>query len=67
MIYDETEIKDLLKCEHCSQPYDEYYAPKILPCCGKTICNSCIHLTEKQVKKNKFKCIVCNKDEKKSI
>jgi len=65
MIYEESEIKDLLKCEHCSRPYDEYDTPKMLPCCGKTICNTCLQLTEEQVNNNKFKCIACNKDETK--
>jgi len=60
MIYEESEIKDLLKCEHCLQPYDEYYQPKMLHCCGKTICNTCVELIEKQIKNNKYKCIACS-------
>ncbi len=63
MFYEESEITDLLKCENCSQPYDEYYLPRILPCCGKTICNTCLQLTDKQVNDNKYECIVCKKSE----
>ena len=63
MFYQESEIKSLLYCAHCSQPYDEYYKPRILPCCNKTICNTCVHLIEKQTKDNIYKCIACNKYE----
>jgi len=63
MIYEESEIKELLNCEHCYQPYGEYYSPRILPCCGKTICFVCDQLTENQIKHNKYKCIACNKEE----
>jgi len=55
-----SEIKDLLICENCSQLYEEYETPKMLPCCGNTICYKCVQLTENQVKNNKFQCIVCN-------
>jgi hypothetical protein len=57
MTYEESEIKELLKCEHCSQSYGDYYPPNILSCCGKTVCNMCIRQIEKQVKNNKYKCI----------
>ena len=63
MIYEETEIIDLLKCENCFEAYDEYYPPRILPCCEKTICYKCVQKTDKQVKNNKFRCILCNKEE----
>jgi hypothetical protein len=63
MIYEVSQIIELLTCENCSQPFDEYYPPRMLPCCGKTICYTCVQLTKKQVKNNEFKCIVCNKDE----
>jgi hypothetical protein len=61
MLYDQSEIVELLNCEHCSQPYDQYYQPRILPCCDKTICSTCVKLIQKQLKDNKFKCIACNK------
>jgi hypothetical protein len=59
MLFEQSEIIDLLKCENCSQQYD---VPRILPCCDKTICNTCVQLIEKQ-SKNKFKCIVCKENE----
>jgi hypothetical protein len=59
-IYEESEIKDLLKCEHCSKPYGDYYPPKILSCCGKTACNTCVMQIENQLKNNKYKCIACS-------
>jgi len=60
MFYEQSEITELLNCEHCLQPYDEYYQPKILHCCGKTICNTCIRQIENQVQNNNYKCIACN-------
>ena len=63
MFYEPSEIKDVLNCEHCFQPYGEYHPPRILPCCAKTICYKCIQLVGKQVVGNKFKCIICNDDE----
>jgi len=56
-------ISELLNCGHCSQPYNEFYSPKILPCCGKTICKTCVEQIEKQVKNFQFKCIVCKQQE----
>jgi hypothetical protein len=64
MIYEQSEITELLNCEHCSHPYDEYYPPRILPCCEKTICYKCVQITQSKVKDNIFKCIACNQDEK---
>ena len=63
MFFEQSEIIDLLKCENCSQQYDEYFPPRILPCCGKTLCYTCIQSIEKQLKNNKFKCIACNKED----
>ncbi len=63
MIYEQSEITDVLNCEHCYQPYGEYYPPRILPCCGKTICYVCVQLTENQIKHNKYKCFICKKEE----
>ena len=62
MIYEESEIKDILNCEHCFQPYGEYYPPRILLCCQKTMCYKCVQLIENQAKNNKYKCISCNKE-----
>ena len=63
MIYEQSEITELLNCELCLKPYDIYYEPKMLPCCGKTICNTCVTLIEKQVKENKFICIACKEED----
>ena len=62
MIYEESEIKDILNCEHCFHVYDEYHPPRILLCCQKTICFKCVQLIERQAKNNKYKCISCNKE-----
>ena len=63
MFFEPAEITDLLNCENCSQQYGEYYPPRILPCCGKTICYKCVKLNEQESKENKFKCIACNEYE----
>ena len=65
MLCETAKITDSLKCEHCLQPFVEYYSPRILPCCQKTVCYNCVQLTHKQLRrrKNKFKCVVCGKDE----
>ena len=63
MFYEQSDITEVLSCEHCLQAYDAYFSPKILPCCTKTVCNTCIQLIEKQVKENKYKCICCNEVE----
>jgi hypothetical protein len=63
MFYEQSEIEDLLNCEHCSEPLEEHYHSIILPCCDKTICNTCVQQIEKQAKENKFKCIACNQVE----
>jgi hypothetical protein len=62
MFYETSEIIELLNCEHCAHQFNEKFPPKILPCCGKTVCNECVKLTESQLKRNKFKCIACSKD-----
>ena len=59
----QSEIEDLLNCEHCFEPFEEHYQPIILPCCDKTICNTCVQQIEKQAKENKFECIACNQVE----
>ncbi len=63
MFYETAFIRDLLKCNHCTEPFDEYEEPKILPCCFKTLCVKCVHLTESSVKYNQFKCLVCKRED----
>ena len=53
-------IDSLLKCNHCFKNYSVYEQPRILPCCGKTLCSKCLLLIEKEIKNNKFKCMLCN-------
>jgi len=64
MFFEQSEIIDLLKCEVCSQPYGEYYPPRLLPCCDKTICYNCVQTIEIQSKNNQYTCIACKKEEK---
>ena len=52
MVHEQTEAEDLLNCECCLQLYDENSPLGILPCCGKTICNTCVQLKTKQTKDN---------------
>lgn len=52
----------LLKCQHCSHPYEEYYPPRIMPCCGKTICRLCVQKIERETSFSLFqdyKCGMC--------
>ena len=58
MFYDKSEIAELLNCQHCEQPYSEYEPPRILPCCGKTICDKCVNSIRIAAEKT-YKCIVC--------
>jgi hypothetical protein len=60
MFYEQSVINDILKCQKCNQSYDEYDQPRILPCCGKTLCNICINKIEKEVKNKLFKCMMCH-------
>jgi hypothetical protein len=60
MFYDQSSIEKLLKCQSCNQFYDTYEEPRILPCCGKTLCGKCIERIEKDIKNNLFKCVMCD-------
>ncbi len=61
MFYETSFISNLLKCQHCSQSYDQFYKPRILSCCGNSICDTCIESLEKNVIKchKKYKCVLC--------
>jgi hypothetical protein len=61
MFYNASTIVNFLKCQHCSQAYDEKNKPRILPCCGKTTCSSCINVLESKVENNTFECLLCKK------
>ena len=60
MFYDQSSIEKLLKCQNCNQVYDLYEQPRVLPCCGKTLCGKCIERIEKEVKNDLFKCVMCD-------
>lgn len=62
LFYEATFIRNLLKCSHCNESFNEYEEPRILPCCFKTLCAKCIHSTESSVKYNSFKCLVCSQE-----
>ena len=63
MFYEPSEITELLNCDHCLKPYNEYSPSKLLPCWGGTICYECVEKIEKQARNNKFKCIACKLEE----
>lgn len=62
--YDESFINDLLKCGNisCKKRCDESNLPRLLPCCFKTVCSYCAHSLEKEARKKKYKCILCDVD-----
>lgn len=59
MFYDKSFITNLLKCQQCERSYNDYDQPRMLPC-GKTICNQCITIVERQICQNSFRCILCD-------
>ena len=61
LMYDAAEIADLKSCEHCGQLYERNYSPRILSCCGKTICQRCVQSIVNEAKESWFKCIICEK------
>ena len=52
---------EILKCDQCKTPFDEYCQPKFLPC-FKTICTKCELTIQKEAINKRFKCGVCLKD-----
>jgi hypothetical protein len=56
MMFEETHIRNLLKCSQCEVKFDDYEQPKSLPC-GKMICSLCVDKIEKEAVKSKFKCV----------
>lgn len=65
MFFESNLISDLLKCNHCKQPFDEYSDPRLLTCCSQTVCQRCVAEMEKKVKTNKkklFKCVACKEE-----
>jgi hypothetical protein len=59
MFFEETYIKNLLKCNRCNEKFSEYEQPRSLPC-GKIICSSCLDKIEKEADQSKFKCVCSN-------
>ena len=64
MFYEESVIKNLLKCQKCSETFDlDYNEPFIIKECGKTICNNCVeNLKHVNTNKNTFKCDLCTEE-----
>ena len=62
MFFEEAEIDEILKCEKCTQKFDE---PRNLPC-GKIVCNSCLDTALMSIdeKNNSFMCPLCQADHK---
>ena len=64
------EIQDLLRCESCNLEFDlQERIPKLMPCCGTTLCLNCINTTlpnasenevEAGFRENCKKCISCS-------
>ena len=52
---------NILKCDKCKAPFDEYCQPKFLPC-FKTICTTCELTIQKEAINKRFKCEVCTND-----
>ena len=47
MFFEKSMIEEkYLKCDQCSQIFDEYFQPRILQC-GKTVCSKCASKIEK--------------------
>lgn len=61
MFYEESQIKNLLKCQKCNKICDESEDPRLLPC-QKVVCNKCIIEIEEQALNFIFKCELCSKE-----
>jgi hypothetical protein len=60
--YDSSKIQnEILKCDKCKAPFDEYCQPKCLPC-FKTICTTCELTIHREALNKRFKCSVCLND-----
>ncbi len=63
MFYEESVIKNLLKCQICYTTFEDYNEPFIIKECGKTICNNCVeNLKHVNTNKNTFKCDLCTEE-----
>lgn len=62
MFYEQATITNLLKCQKCSLTYDAYEQPRILPCCGKTVCNNCTYKIEKYISNSLYRCVMCQEE-----
>jgi hypothetical protein len=61
MYLNKTDLKNnILKCDKCLQPFDEYCQPKLLPC-FYTICTTCELTINREAISKQFKCEVCKK------
>jgi len=60
-IYQESYIRNLLKCNQCNTNFSDYDQPKSLKC-GNIICRKCETKILKDAVNRKFKCEVCSND-----
>ena len=58
MLYEQSEITYLIRCQQCKQKYDQYHPHRILPCCYKTICYECVLAVKIDMKNKTFKCVI---------
>jgi hypothetical protein len=62
MFINKCDLKNnILKCDSCNHPFDEYCQPKFLPCFN-TICNTCEFNINREAINKWFKCGVCGQD-----
>lgn len=59
LCYESSFISNLLKCQHCSNDYDQLDQPKILVCCSKTVCNFCVSKIINSTANKQYICISC--------
>jgi len=60
-IYEESYIRNLLKCNQCNNNFDDYDQPKSLQC-GKIVCSICESKIVKKAINKWFKCEICLED-----
>ncbi len=54
-------LNQFSKCQRCAQPC-EYFPPDVMPCCGKTLCYSCVQTIGQGTQCSLFKCIMCQEE-----
>jgi hypothetical protein len=62
MLFEESFIENLLKCQSCFTAYNDHDRPRIMSCCYKNICNKCFNQLENKIINNKFICLICSNE-----